>query len=282
MTGSLPTVLPDAAPPQIGAWADALAGMSPHALLSHRSAALLWGLWIPPFDGVEVTTPATARGSSYTTGVQRRNIVAHRRLTDDRDVTVRFGLPTYGLERTWLDLAALLELPDLIAAGDSALRAGASQAELIERARRLRHVRGAVAARRAAPLLGARSRSRPESRIRAGVVLAGLPKPEVNMPVYDSHGGWLAEPDLHYRRAKLAVEYNGADHAGNERMRKDSVRNLDLDREGWKVLVYTAPHAFGRLHEVVADVYRDLCRRDPELLVGCRLTRRPVYVRRVA
>jgi hypothetical protein len=270
------------APVEIGAWADALASMSPHAVLSYRSAAQLWGLWIPRFDGIEVTTPATSRGSSRTTGVQRRAVIAHRRLTDDGDITVQFGLPTYTIERTWLDLAAVLDLPDLIAAGDSALRAGADHAELIARAERMRGVRGAVAARRAVPLLDARSRSRPESRIRAGIVLSGLPKPEVNRPIFDADGGWLAEPDLHYRRAKLAIEFNGADHEGLAQMRKDSVRTRGLDRADWKILVYTAPHAFGRLREVADDVYRDLCRRDPELLVGCRLTRRPLFTRRVA
>lgn len=282
VTEPFPLATVEPAPFEIGAWADALATMSPHAVLSHRSAAQLWGLWIPRFNGLEVTTPATVRGSTYTTGVQRRTVIAHRRLTGDGDITVHFGLPTCSIERTWLDLAAILDLPDLIAAGDSALRAGAVRADLIERAERLHRVRGAIAARLAAPLLDARSRSRPESRIRAGIVLSGLPKPEVNTPVYDSNGGWLAEPDLHYRRARLAIEFNGSDHEGRDRMRKDSMRIRGLDREDWKVLVYTAPHAFGRLHEVVDDVYRDLCRRDPELVVGCRLTRRPLFRRRVA
>ena len=261
------------APLQLGDWAEALARMNPDTALSHRTGGQLWGLWLPRFDGIEVTTPARNGRSSYTTGVQRRSVIAHRRLTDPDDITIRFGLPVLSLERTWLDLAAVLDLPDLIAAGDSALRAGASKAELVERAMRLRRVRGAVAARRAAPLLDARSRSRPESRLRGGIVLAGLPVPEVNEPIYDAHGGWLAEPDLHYKRAKLALEFNGGMHAELDRMRRDSVRLLGMQREDWHVLTYTAPHAFGRLHEVVTDVYENLCRRDPEAIVRCRVRR---------
>ncbi len=261
------------APSRLGDWAEALTQMNPHTTLSCRTAGQLWGLWLPRFDGIEVTTPARNRCSSYTTGVQRQTVIAHRRLTDPDDITTRFGLPVLSLERTWLDLAAVLDLPDLIAAGDSALRAGAVQAHLVERAMRLHRVRGASAARRAAPLLDARSRSRPESRIRGGIVLAGLPAPEVNEPIHDADGGWLAEPDLHYKRAKLALEFNGGMHADIERMRRDSVRLLGMQRDGWLVLTYTAPHAFGRLHEVVSDVYESLCRRDPESIVRCRVRR---------
>ena len=64
---------------------------------------------------------------------------------------------------------------------------------------------------------------------------------------YVRFGGWLAEPDLHYAQARLALEYNGAEHASLARMRKDSVRLLDLQRAGWEVRTYTAVHAFSRL-----------------------------------
>src|SRR5690349_5541756 len=52
--------------------AEALASMSADTVLSHRSAAQIWGMWIPQFGGIEVTTPAGLRGSRYTTSVQRR------------------------------------------------------------------------------------------------------------------------------------------------------------------------------------------------------------------
>jgi hypothetical protein len=251
----------------------ALRQVSPAAVLSHRSAAQVWGLWIPRFDGIEVTTPAVERGSRYTTGVQRRSIVAHRRIISAADVTTRYGLPVTSLARTWLDLAPLLDLNDLVAAGDCALRLGAAEQELAERAHRAFRTRGAIRARQAAPLLNGRSKSRPESRIRAALVLGGLPEPKVNEAVHDSHGGWLAEPDLHYDEARLAIEFNGAVHIGVERQRKDSIRTLDLQRERWKVLVYTTPHAFGRLHEVVDDVRANLQRRAPTFLAEHLLRR---------
>ena len=72
------------------------------------------------------------------------------------------------------------------------------------------------------------------------LVGAGLPAPEVNVSVHDERGGWLAEPDLSYPVARLAVEYQGAEHADPGRMRRDAARHMDLRRAGWDVLYYTA------------------------------------------
>jgi hypothetical protein len=248
--------------------AEGLASMPTDTVLSHRSAAQVWGIWIPVFSGIEVTSPAGGRGSRYTTSVQRRTVIAHRRVTPACDVVIHRGLPVTAPERTWLDLAPLLDIYDLVAAGDSALRAGADYGRLCARVAQQRRLRGTRPARRAVVHLDGGSRSRPESRIRAAIVLAGLPKPRVNRAIYDDHGQWLAEPDLHYLEAKLALEYSGADHAGVQRLRKDSVRLLDQQRWRWEVRTYTAPHAYARLHEVVEDVTDLLARRAPELLTA--------------
>jgi hypothetical protein len=264
--------------PDVLALAGALASMPEDTVFSHRSAAQLWGLWIPWFDGIEVTTPATLDGSRHTTGVQRRTVAAHRRRTTSSDVTVRFGLPVTSLARTWLDLAPLLDIHDLIAAGDSALRVGAEADELARQVTSAHRLRGVRRARVAIGLLDERSRSRPESRIRSAIVLAGLPVPRVNEAVHDRFGGWLAEPDLHYREAKLALEFNGSVHGTVTQMRKDSTRLLGLQREGWEVRTYTAAQAFTRLDEVVADVRTLLHRRAPQLLAEAQLSRRVTYL----
>lgn len=243
--------------------------MSPAAVLSHRSAARAWGIWQPRYDGIEISTPAGPRGSRYTTSVQRRTVTAHRRIVRPYERVVRLGLPVTTLERTWLDLAHLLELPDLIAAGDSVLRLGASPASLAEAAQRARGVRGVRRARVVLPLLDACSRSRPESRLRAALLLAGLPRPEVNRPIFDDQHGWLAEPDLHYLEARLAIEYNGEQHAERDRMVRDSTRLLQMQRAGWEVRTYTAVDAFKRLDEVVLDVRSLLRLRAPGLLAAC-------------
>jgi hypothetical protein len=223
-------------------------------------------LWIPPFHGLEICRPAGATGSPYTTNVHRHSVVAHRfRLPEDR-VTSCFGLPVTTIEQTWLMLASVLDIYDLIAAGDRALTRGASPETLAAVIASSPPIRGIRAARRALPHLDADSCSRPESRIRAVIVLAGLPKPAVNKPVFDGYGQWLAEPDLHYKEGRIALEYNGADHAGVQRIRKDGTRLLALQRAGWEVRTYTAPQAFRQLHEVVDDVLGLITVRAPELL----------------
>lgn len=264
--------------PAIDELAAHLASMPDDTVFSYRTAAQIWGLWIPSFAGIEVTTPATARGSRYTTSVQRLSVIAHRRLLPPGAVSEHKGLPVTSREQTWVDLASALDVYDLIAAGDRALQVGADHEQLIERVAALRRTRGAVRARQAVHHLNRRSRSRPESRIRGGIVLAGLPEPRVNEAIFDRFGQWLAEPDLHYLEARLALEYNGADHAKLPRMRKDSVRMLDVQRADWEVRTYTAPHAYGRLHEVVTDVYDLLRTRAPELLTGAQLARRVTYL----
>lgn len=250
--------------------------ISPDVVVSHRSAAQLWSMWTPEFTKIEITRRAGDRGSRYTTSVQRDTVVAHRRILGPDDVVDLHGLAVTSPVRTWLDLSAILGLHDLVAAGDSALRIGCSPHELAQRVAAVHHLRGSVRARRALPILDAASRSRPESRIRTALVLAGLPAPAVNKSVFDEFGQWLAEPDLHYLEAKLALEYNGSDHAGPARMRKDARRLLDLQRADWTVRTYTAIDAFARLDQVVADVRVLLHRLAPQLLVREHLRRRPL------
>lgn len=242
--------------------------LSSGTVLSHRSAANLWGIWQPRYDGLEVSTPAGLRGSRNTTSVQRVTVTAHRRIVRPDERVIHRGLPATTLERTWLDLANLLALPDLIAAGDSVLRLGASTESLAAAVQRAKGVRGVRRARTVLPLLDARSRSRPESRLRAALLLAGLPRPEVNRPIFDDHHGWLAEPDLHYLEARLAIEYNGEDHAERGRMSRDSTRLLQMQRAGWEVRTYTSVDAFKRLDEVVRDVRTLLRIRAPGLLAA--------------
>ncbi len=99
-------------------------------------------------------------------------------------------------------------------------------------------------------LLDARSRSRAESHLRYAIVAAGLPKPEVNTPIRTAGGEWLAEPDLHYLGAKLAMEYNGADHAAVRRMRRDITRAIDIEWDGWHAEVFGPAQVFGRPWEI--------------------------------
>jgi hypothetical protein len=201
---------------------DALRAMlAPGVVFSDRTAAELHELWLPGHGTdsavhVTVSSPVPAQA----TGPQRREVRTHRRTLAPQEIGLVAGLPVTTPARTWCDLAEVLSLPDLVAAGDSALRSAVPLADLAV-ALSVRHGRrGRLKARQALPLLCARARSRPESHLRVALVTAGLPSPAVNEAVHDQHGQWLAEPDLSYREARLAVEYQGADHADIDRMRR--------------------------------------------------------------
>jgi hypothetical protein len=165
------------------------------------------------------------------------------------------GISVVTEARCWLDLADRLVPADLVALGDSALRGTATVEEMQMLVKRAYHRRGVVLARRVLPLLDARSRSRPESHLRFILVDAGLPAPAVNEPIYDSFGGWLAEPDLSYKDVRLAIEYNGAAHAEIERMRRDITRELDIELRGnWRTVVFGPTEVFQRPDQVVLHV----------------------------
>ena len=83
------------------------------------------------------------------------------------------------------------------------------------------------------------------------------------MPVHDDRGQWVGEPDLHYKRARLALEYNGADHASIRRMRNDLTRTLDFAAEGWLTLSFGPAQVFDRMDQTFQLVRRELNRRDP-------------------
>jgi hypothetical protein len=237
--------------------------------LSGRTAAALHSMWVREGTEVDVTVPAGSGGPERTTGPRRRGVRAHRRSLAAGEVVLVAGLPVTSPARTWYDLAAELSVADLVAAGDSAVRVGLlTPAELARGLASRRGLRGTARARRSIPLLDAASRSRPESHLRVALALAGLPRPAVNAAVHDAAGQWLAEPDLSYAAARLAIEYQGSDHAGVQRMRKDVARHMDLRRSGWEVLYYTAEQVFTHPHVLVDDVRVVLARRCPELLAA--------------
>jgi len=69
------------------------------------------------------------------------------------------------------------------------------------------------------------SRSPKETDLKLVWVLdAGLPYPYVNKPVFDLHGNLLGYPDLFDEEAGLVGEYDGIDHKGRDRHRRDVAR----------------------------------------------------------
>ena len=248
--------------------AAALASAADDTVISSITAARLHGLWLPELpDEIHLATAEPDAKSRAMTRSRRRSFMAHRHELQAGDRVQSKGIDVMSIPRTWLDLARQLPLPDLVAAGDSALRAGASIDQLEEILRRGKRMRGIRVARQALPLLDARSRSRPESHLRVAISLTDLPRFEVNVSVYRDGGrGWLAEPDLSLDEAKIALEYQGAVHANVRRMRRDISRNADLRREGWRVVEYGPSEVFGSPWQIAPEVRSIIRERAPHLL----------------
>ncbi len=224
-------------------------------------------MWLPSgHDDIHVAAAHAVHPSRHLSRSRRPEFRGHRRQLVETDRQLVDGVPVTSPARTWRDLAAVLSLPDLVAAGDSVLRTTTSIGELTEVVRRTGGQRGARFARAALTMLDARSRSRPESHLRVALVVNGLPPFEVNEAVYRDEGGWLAEPDLSLAEAKIAIEYQGGDHAELVQMRRDLTRFTDLRTSGWNVLAYGPAETFARPWTAPNEVRALLRKRAPHLL----------------
>jgi hypothetical protein len=169
------------------------------------------------------------------------------------------GLPVADGPRTFVDLAAHLDLEALVAVGDVVVRRWNTDAVAAAVARRPRRP-GLVLARQALPLLDPGADSPAETRARLRLHAAGFTALRHGVTVHDRHGGWVAAPDLADDVAKVAVQHDGDVHRiKGQRQREQDVQRDELTRQAdWEVVVATAlddrrPHL---LLDKVSDAYR--------------------------
>ena len=222
------------------------------AAVSHTTAMRLHGF-----------EPAGRQDLEFSTNTRhpRRvpGIVLHRRrgILHPRNVN---GFPTLGPDRTFVDVAGRLRLPDLVAFGDHLVHRGLTTVDDLRWYVESRHLDGVRRARRVAPLVRAGAESPPESIVRLLLRFARLPEPEVNGVVHDAAGEFLARGDLVYRRWKVIVEYDGIHHERDPRTRQHDIRRRELlEAEGWIVIVVTAKD-LSRPDSVPARVHAALVR----------------------
>jgi hypothetical protein len=203
----------------------AVLAVGPGAVLSHRSAAALWGIRPSARARIEVTAPGRRRS---TAAIQ----VHHARLAAD-EVTVLDAIPVTTAARTLIDLAQVLRPPELAKA--------ANQIEILRLAapdrNRYRGRRGVKGLPNAEP---APTRNDFEADFLAFLTAHDLPTPLVNAPL-----GKL-EPDFRWPAAKLIAELDGfATHGTRQAFEKDRARDRKLMAAGWRVVRIT----WRQLHE---------------------------------
>ncbi|MBW3085446.1 hypothetical protein KEM60_01646 [Austwickia sp. TVS 96-490-7B] len=207
-------------------------------VLSHHTAATLWGLWTPHELRIHVAVP----GERYRP--RRVGIAAHRLPTARTSVQVD-GLPVTSVLDTLLDLAAVLSLPDLVAAVDRSCGLGLTDPSEVARYAHGHSRAGVRMLRRAAQLADGRSESAMESRTRVLLCLAGYPQPESN-PTVTGGTGRRYRLDLVFWQWSIAVEYDGRHHAENSaQYASDLRRREDLQSAHWQLVTAVAQDVYG-------------------------------------
>ncbi len=211
------------------------------AFFSHSTAALLLGVPLPlalqrdPRVHVSVAAPASSPHA--------RGLIGHRLTLEPGDVIRNRGLGQTSATRTWCDLAGMLELDDLVAAGDYLIHHDApltSVAEIGHQLSTVGRMRGIRLAREALPLLSDRPESPQESKLRLIILRAGLPEPQINHELVDTESGKHVRPDFRFRRYRLILEYQGDYHRTKKQWRKDMTRRSRLEAQGWFVMELNA------------------------------------------
>jgi len=218
------------------------------AVFSGRTAAFLHSLDARPPIAIEATLPPT------TVTTHLVGITIRRCQLDADDVVLVQGMRVMSVLRTVVDLACRLELVEAVVVLDAALhKAEVRIEELQDWARKHAGYRGVAKLRRAIEVAEPRSESPMETRLRLGLMLAGLPRPQAQVDLRDPSGCFVARVDLLYPDHRLVIEYDGATH--RESISADNRRQNRLINAGYRVLRFTA-REFGSAAAVVQSALR--------------------------
>lgn len=216
-----------------GRYLAAVMACGSEGVLSHRSAADLWGLR-PTASRLEVTVPEVTRDIP--------DIDIHRsRVLTSSDATVKDRIPVTSVPRTLLDLSAVVRASDLEVAIDRAERLGIFDlTAVIDVLERAKGRRGAKALRRAiAAYEPSTQKSKLERRFKKLLETApDVPRPSFNAMVDGETG--THEVDAYWEPQRLAVQLDGFEFHRTRRDReRDAASDADLELAGHRVMRLT-------------------------------------------
>ncbi|HEX4357165.1 MAG TPA: type IV toxin-antitoxin system AbiEi family antitoxin domain-containing protein [Pseudonocardia sp.] len=244
--------------------AAALADRSPGAVVSHGSAAVLYGLpvWAVPLDRVHVTRAQPSGGRIG------RTVHLHTAPLDVDDLREVEGAIVTSPARTVVDVARTVSFEAGVAIADAALRAGLTDGEsLVAVLRQATRWRGYPTARRVVAFADGSSESVGESRSRVALNRAGLPVPVPQWEVR-RHGMLLGRVDFGWPELDTVGEFDGrikygrllrpgqtpGDAVFEEKRREDALRDHGLrvvrwcwdDLDAFDAVAERLRHAFQR------------------------------------
>ncbi|GAB5078073.1 DUF559 domain-containing protein [Arthrobacter sp. AD-310] len=228
--------------------ARALSAATPGAWVSHLTAAVLLGLWLPSWfqdcRELHLSKPKSLPP------VRRDGVVGHTVLAFDEEIMIHEGIRMSTPARTWLDLARLVPLEDLVAVGDQLVRQPRPGLEvraqpwstvsgLKQMVARHPKMQGIVKARAAVDLIRPGADSAPETFLRLALTAAGLPEPELQVQVSPGNP-FSPAADLGYRRQRIAIQYDGGHHLTREQQTRDNRRDAYFHAAGWRYFKFNA------------------------------------------
>lgn len=213
------------------------------AVVSHLSAAALWGFPLPrALENLAVVHLTSRPGRR---AVRHKNVVGHQQALEPEEIVSGARVSCTSPLRTWFDLAGILSLDELIIAGDFLLRRRNPLTTLDRLDAFLAGKQGRPGYRRAMrarSLIRAGTDSPKETELRLLLIRHGLPEPGINVPMFDETGGWIQDPDLSYEQEKVAIQFDGGHHATPAQRRSDIFRDENARDAGWRVVVLTQWH----------------------------------------
>ena len=227
-------------------WAAVLA-YGDTALLSHRSAAALWGLARQRSPLIDVTAAMGRQGIR-----RRESIFIHRGRIHPEDQALRAGIPVTTVARTLFDMAEFVSLNHLESAWEEADRLKLLELRAVERVcergrgrRALKPIRRLLAEAQASTI----TRSPLEDDFAAFCRERDLPPPSFNTTVLGF------EIDALWPRQRLAVELDSWEfHHHRAAFERDRARDTALQVAGYRTIRIT----HRRLHHEASVLAKDL------------------------
>ena len=253
---------------ELEAAARALSAASPGAWISHVTAARIRSQNLPPW--LADSTELHLSKPHSLPEVRRRGVIGHSMLASEGEIEFVDGIRISSRSRTWLDMARRLSESELVCMGDELIRIPRADFEdrtepfdTLEGLRSLvaRHpnLQGVVRARAAIERMRVGADSAPESLLRLAMEDAGLPEPQLQVPLREDK---TIEPtaDLGYRHRRLAIQYDGDHHLLEPQIFSDRRRDKAFEAAGWTVVVFGKKDLADGFAEAIHQIKRGMRR----------------------
>jgi hypothetical protein len=222
------------------------------ALSAERRAVAAW-LWSRKEAVVAGNSAAALLGAKWVDAQEPAELISTRKrpppLIITRNETLLAGetvtvnaIPVTSPARTAFDLGRRPGLQHAVIRIDALAHATAVTAADVEALIGVhRGARGLRQLRRVLLLVDAGAESPQETRTRLLVMAAGLPRPQTQIEVLNDLGRVLARIDMGWPEIKVGIEYDGAQHWTDSRVRANDIdRTADLQRRGWVLIRVSA------------------------------------------